>query len=60
MKTTCEKCGSVYELTAHKQIMRDRDSLACDVCGAELYRWNGAVFYTSKLIQRGQSPPASD
>jgi len=60
MKTTCEKCGSVYKLTEHPQIMRDKDSLTCDVCGEEIYRWNGAVFYTSKLIQRGQVPPTSD
>ena len=56
MQRTCGKCGSVYELTEHKAIMRDRDSINCDLCGEEIFAWNGAVFYTSELIKRGELP----
>ena len=55
MRYVCGKCGSVYELTEHKAIMRDRDSLTCDVCEEEMFSWNGAVYYTSQIIERGKS-----
>ena len=47
----CSNCGATYEITKHKLIMRDKDSLDCDVCGKELMHWNGAEMFTSKLIE---------
>lgn len=55
----CGKCGSVYEVTSHKLIMRDRDSINCDICGEELHSWNGAITFTAKLIKAG-TPPAEE
>lgn len=49
---TCKKCGAVYELTRHKLIARDKDSINCK-CGEELISWNGGVCYSSKLIKKG-------
>lgn len=48
---TCSNCGAKYEITRYKLIMRDRDSLECDICGQELMHWNGAEMFTSKLIE---------
>ena len=53
---TCKNCGSVYSITRQKLIMRDIDRLECEVCGAELLSWNGAVMYNSKLVQRADWP----
>ena len=53
---TCPNCGSLYSITKHKLIMRDIDKIDCDVCGAELLSWNGAVMYNAKLIQRVDWP----
>lgn len=55
----CSNCGSVYEVTRHKLIMRDRDSINCEVCGEELHSWNGAVMYSAKLVKRGTLPASS-
>lgn len=52
-RETCERCGSVYEVEYHKAIMRDRDQIACDVCGHVLREWNGACYYTAVLVERG-------
>lgn len=60
MTKICSKCGSVYELSEHKIIFRDRDSLDCDVCGATYMKWNGAVMFSGKLIKRGSCKPASE
>ena len=56
----CPQCGSVYEITYTKIIMRDKDSIACEVCGAELVRWNGAVIYFAELRDRVEWPPESN
>ncbi len=53
---TCEKCGSLYSITKIKLIMRDIDQIDCDVCGAELLKWNGAVMYTAQLVKRADWP----
>jgi len=53
---TCPNCGSVFSITKHKLIMRDKDTIDCDVCGTELLSWNGAVMYSHKLVQRADWP----
>ena len=55
VRRTCAGCGAVYEVFKHKLIMRDKDSIDCDVCGQELISWNGGVMYSTKLIKRGKS-----
>lgn len=52
----CPKCGSEYQINKIKLIMRDKDSINCDVCGEELLSWNGAVMYDAKLIKRADWP----
>src|SRR3546814_19980328 len=51
--TTCERCKSVYYVTATSAIMRDKDSIDCTVCGLELIRWNEAKIYGAELKSRG-------
>jgi ribosomal protein S27E len=50
-KITCAKCGSVYELSYTRTIMRDRDSVDCRICGEELYSWSEAKIWEAKLIE---------
>jgi ribosomal protein S27E len=50
---TCEECGSIYKVTKFKTIMKDKDSIACEVCGRELLSWNGGAMYQALLIKRG-------
>jgi len=56
-QATCKKCGSVYEIRRDKIIVRDRDSINCQVCGEELMRWNEAAHYYAKLIKEGKVEP---
>lgn len=53
-QVTCAGCGSVYELSYSKTIMRDQDSIECEVCGKEIHRWSEAKIWTARLIERGQ------
>ena len=52
----CKNCGTLYLITNIKLIMRDKDKIDCEVCGAELLSWNGAVMYDAHLIQRADWP----
>lgn len=52
----CKQCGSIYSVTKTKLIMRDIDKIDCEVCGAELLSWNGAVMYDAQLVQRADWP----
>jgi len=53
----CDRCGSIYLVLKHKTMMRDKDSLDCEVCGGTLIEWNGAVFFSNaRLVQRGEWP----
>lgn len=54
-RTSCDSCGSVYELKSTKLSFRDKDTLDCDVCGAELYRWNEAKMWEATLIERHEN-----
>ena len=56
-QATCKKCGSVYEITRYKIIVRDRDSLNCQVCGEELMRWSEASHFSAELIKKGKVEP---
>ena len=56
---TCQQCGSTYRITSTKIIMRDKDSITCDVCGAVLMSWNGARIYHAQLLQRAEWPARS-
>lgn len=51
----CKSCGAVYEVTSHKLPVRDKDSIDCDICGAELIAWNGGVTFSARLKHRGNS-----
>lgn len=53
MIKVCPKCNSEYEVHKYKLIMRDRDSLECDICGTTYMSWNGAEMWSGKLIKRG-------
>lgn len=53
---TCPKCGSDYEFTKLHTPMRDKDKIDCDVCGEELIRWNGGLYYTYKMLRRKELP----
>lgn len=53
LKVICSGCGSEYELTKYKIIIRDKDTINCSVCGKELKSWNGGEMWTSKLIKKG-------
>jgi len=48
----CKKCGSVYSLTKHKSKNKDKDKIVCEVCGAKLLKWEGAVTYLATLTER--------
>jgi DNA-directed RNA polymerase subunit RPC12/RpoP len=48
----CSKCGSIYNMSYTRTIMRDKDSIDCDVCGNRLFSWNEAKIWSSKLIER--------
>lgn len=52
---TCNKCGSLYELSFTRIIMRDSDSIDCDVCGEQLYQWSEAKIWSAKLIERKEN-----
>ena len=51
----CTKCGSVYELSFTRTIMRDQDSIDCDVCAEQLHRWSEAKIWEARLIQRNEN-----
>lgn len=60
---TCS-CGRVWELRKQDKVQRDPDSIECS-CGKTLYKWEGAIFYTKRLVggfpeEEGsnESPPA--
>jgi hypothetical protein len=54
--TVCSTCGSEYLVTKIKLLSRDKDKIDCDVCGKELFNWNGAVMYEANLLKRGNWP----
>lgn len=53
-KYECPICGSKYELIKIQIIMRDKDSLDCQICGHEIISWNSGVMYNAKLIERNE------
>jgi ribosomal protein S27E len=58
-QVTCASCGSVYRLTSSRVIGFVNESLTCEVCGEEIYRWTGATQWTAELVERhepGQAP----
>jgi hypothetical protein len=54
-RKVCSKCGSVFELTYGRTIIRDQDSINCEVCGEELHRWSEAKMWSAKLIERKEN-----
>lgn len=50
MVRTC-RCGAKYELIEIHSMIRDKDSLECEVCGTELIHWNGGCFWIAKRIE---------
>lgn len=56
-KHICPGCGAVYEITKHHSPMRDKDSIDCQFCKTEIIRWNGGVYYTSRLVKKGDGKP---
>ena len=53
---TCKQCGSTYSTRRIKIIMRDKDSIACEVCGETLISWNGGEMWEAKLTHRAPWP----
>jgi DNA-directed RNA polymerase subunit RPC12/RpoP len=49
----CPECGSEYELTSSKIMMRDKDAINCEVCRAEIRRWSGSRIWHARLTKRG-------
>lgn len=54
---TCKQCGSTYSMRRIKIIMRDKDSIRCEVCGETLISWNGAEMFEATLTNRAAWPP---
>ena len=52
MTITCEICGSQYEFTSQKAIMRVNEDFNCDECSRLLYRCNEAKDWSYNLIER--------
>lgn len=46
----CEECGARYKIFKQSIPIRDKDSIECHKCRAELKRWNGGVMYRVELI----------
>ena len=46
----CEECSARYKIFKQSIPIRDKDSIECHKCGAELKRWNGGVMYRVELI----------
>jgi DNA-directed RNA polymerase subunit RPC12/RpoP len=45
----CSNCGSEYILSSNPISMRDKDTIDCEVCGNEIFRWNEAKIWFAKL-----------
>jgi predicted Zn finger-like uncharacterized protein len=45
----CPHCGAVYEVTIYRFPAKDRDSVSCTVCEAEMVEWNDTVVPSFKL-----------
>jgi hypothetical protein len=52
-EVTCPKCGAVYERTAYRAGITDRDSFECEVCNETLESWNSTTIPEFRLIRRG-------
>lgn len=52
---TCSKCGSVYELSYTRTIMRDQDSIECKVCDEQLHQWSEAKIWEAKLMEKHEN-----
>ncbi len=53
----CKKCGSKYWVTSQHVLMRDNDSISCEVCGEPLIAWNEARIFDAKLAKRAEWTP---
>jgi uncharacterized Zn-finger protein len=52
----CKICGSLYSLTSTHIPVKDSDSIDCEVCGNELYRWNKvSKIYSAKLKEKHEN-----
>ncbi|MBS1175032.1 MAG: hypothetical protein H6R05_1163 [Burkholderiaceae bacterium] len=49
-KITCAKCGSVYELSYTRTIMRDKDVINCEICHNQIYSWSEAKIWSARLV----------
>ena len=48
---SCPECGALHRIIGTSVSFRDSDNLGCRACGAELYRWNGAVVFRAELVE---------
>ena len=48
----CAKCGSLYELSFTRSIMRDKDSIDCEICGGLLLQWSESKIWEAKLLEK--------
>jgi hypothetical protein len=54
---TCPHCGSEYEVTYAKVIVRDQDTADCVVCGKEMARWSSSRIPLYKLVKSTAKKP---
>lgn len=54
MRKICPGCGTQYEATEIRLLMRDQDSFECVVCDTEVMKWNGASMFSFKRIMDDQ------
>lgn len=52
MTIVCDTCGSIYEFTSQKAIMRVKEDFNCDECDAIIYKCNEAKDWSYKLVER--------
>jgi hypothetical protein len=46
----CSHCGTTHQVHQHSVSVDNTGALPCPVCGNELVRWAGKVFYTLAVV----------
>jgi hypothetical protein len=55
-RLACDTCGSIYDVHQGWIITRDKDTIACMICGQPFVEWNGAVVYNVRLVAAAPWP----
>jgi uncharacterized Zn finger protein len=56
LDVACRICGSVYELTAHKIVIKESGVIQCKVCGQVIFVWDEAKLWSAKLVIEKSKP----